>query len=199
MTLRGKRWVLFGGSLVFLTASLLLPGELGKLAVLLLGAAALLVFLYRNMGELTGVEEGNPKLGLLQQTVLFTFGFLALAVGAVWLVATGRVSERQEELLAAGLVCVFLVYFGNIAPRLPFNRYVGFRLPWTVTDEDTWVLCHRLVGCLTLPVVVLYVAAVLALPGKIVQVSAVLVLVIWMGIPGVLSGLFYYRKYHPKT
>ena len=103
MTLRRKRWVLFLGSLAFLTASLLLPGELGKLAVLLLGAAALLVFLYRNMGELTGVEEGNLKLGLLQQTVLFTFGFLALAVGAVWLVATGRVSERQEELLAAGL------------------------------------------------------------------------------------------------
>ena len=69
----------------------------------------------------------------------------------------------------------------------------------TVTDEDAWVLCHRLVGCLTLPVVMLYIAAVLALPGKIVQVSAVLVLVIWMGIPGVLSGLFYYRKYHPKT
>ena len=67
MTLRGKRWVLFGGSLAFLTASLLLPGELGKLAVLLLGAAALLIFLYRNMGELTGVEEGNPKLGLLSR------------------------------------------------------------------------------------------------------------------------------------
>lgn len=164
MTLRRKRWVLFLGSLAFLTASLLLPGELGKLAVLLLGAAALLVFLYRNMGELTGVEEGNPKLGLLQQTVLFTFGFLALAVGAVWLVATDRVGERQEELLAAGLLCVFMVYLGNIAPRLPFNRYVGFRLPWTVTDEDTWIVCHRLISYLTLPALVLYVAGVLALP-----------------------------------
>lgn len=34
---------------------------------------------------------------------------------------------------------------GNIAPKLPFNRYVGFRLPWTVTDEDTWIFTHRLV------------------------------------------------------
>lgn len=198
MTLRRKRWVLFLGSLAFLTASLLLPGELGKLAVLLLGAAALLVFLYRNMGELTGVEEGNPKLGLLQQTVLFTFGFLALAVGAVWLVATGRVSERQEELLAAGLLCVFMVYLGNIAPRLPFNRYVGFRLPWTVTDEDTWIVCHRLISYLTLPALVLYVAGVLALPGRVVQVTIVAMLV-WAGIPVTLSGLFFYRKFHPKT
>ena len=198
MTLRGKRWVLFGGSLVFLTASLLLPGEMGKLAVLLLGAAALLVLLYRNMGELTGVEEGNPKLGLLQQTVLFTFGFLALAVGAVWLVATDRVGERQEELLAAGLLCVFMVYLGNIAPRLPFNRYVGFRLPWTVTDEDTWIVCHRLISYLTLPALVLYVAGVLALPGRVVQVTIVAMLV-WAWIPAALSGLFFYRKFHPKT
>ena len=199
MSLRHKRWVLFLGSLAFLAASLLLPGEAAKLAVLVLGAVALLIFLYRNMEELTQVEADSPRLGLMKQTVVFSFAFLALAVGAVWLVKTGHVSPRQEELLTAGLVCVLVLYIGNVSPRLPFNRYVGFRLPWTVTDEDAWVLCHRLVGCLTLPVVVLYVAAVLALPGKIVQVSAVLVLVIWMGIPGVLSGLFYYRKYHPKT
>ena len=49
MSLRHKRWVLFLGSLAFLAASLLLPGEAAKLAVLVLGAAALLIFLYRNM------------------------------------------------------------------------------------------------------------------------------------------------------
>lgn len=198
MRLRHKRRVLFGGSLVFMAATLLLPGEMGKLAALVLGAAALLIFLYRNMGELTQVEADSPRLGLLKRTVIFSFGFLALAIGGVWLVKTGHVSPRQEELLAAGLVCVAMLYIGNISPRLPFNRYVGFRLPWTVTDEDTWVLCHRLVGCLTLPVAVLYMAAVLALPGRIVPVSVGLVLVVWMGIPGVLSALFYYRKFHPK-
>ncbi len=197
MTLRGKRWVLFLGSLAFMAASILLPGEMGKLAVLLLGAAALLIFLYRNMGEMTGVEEGSPKLGLLKQTVMFTFAFLALAAGAVWLVTTGRVSERQEELLAAGLVCVAMVYIGNVSPRLPFNRYVGFRLPWTVTDEDTWIMCHRLVGYTTMPTVVLYVAGVLALPGAVAPVS-ITALLVWAGIPGVLSAVFYYKKFRPR-
>ena len=199
MSLRHKRWVLFVGSLVFMTVTLLLPGEWGKLAVLVLGAVALLLFLYRNMGELTQVEADSPRLGLMKQTVIFSLVFLALAMGAVWLVKTGRVSPRQEELLVAGLVCVAMVYIGNISPRLPFNRYVGFRLPWTVVDEDTWVLCHRLIGCLTLPVAVLYMAAVLALPGKIVQVSVGLVLVVWMGIPGVLSAVFYYKKFRPRA
>ena len=199
MSLRHKRWVLFLGSLAFMTAALLLPGEQSKLAALVLGAVALLIFLYRNMGELTQVEADSPRLGLLKQTVIFSFVFLALAVGAVWLVKTNHVSPRQEELLTAGLVCVLVLYIGNVSPRLPFNRYVGFRLPWTVADEDTWVLCHRLIGCLTLPVVVLYIAAVLTLPGRIVQVSVGLVLVVWMGIPGVLSGLFYHRKFRPKA
>ena len=198
MSLRHKRWVLFLGSLVFMAVTLLLPGEQSKLAALVLGAAALLIFLYRNMGELTQVEADSPRLGLLKQTVIFSFVFLALAMGAVWLVRTGHVSPRQEELLTAGLVCVLVLYIGNVSPRLPFNRYVGFRLPWTVADEDTWVLCHRLIGCLTLPVAVLYMAAVLALPGKLVQVSVGLVLVVWMGIPGGLSGRFYYKKFHPK-
>ena len=198
MMLKGKRWVLFLGSLAFLTASLLLPGELGKLAVLLLGAVALLAFLYRNMGELTQVEQSSPKLGLLKQTVIFSFAFLALAAGAVWLSRTGRVSGRQEELLAVGLVSAAMLYIGNVSPRLPFNRYVGFRLPWTVTDEDTWILCHRLVGYTTLPTAVLYVAGILALPGAMALVSVTAIL-IWMGIPGGLSGLFFYRKFHPKT
>ncbi|HIT32462.1 MAG TPA: SdpI family protein [Candidatus Enterenecus stercoripullorum] len=198
MILKGKRWVLFLGSLAFLTASLLLPGELGKLAVLLLGAVALLAFLYRNMGELTQVEQSSPKLGLLKQTVIFSFAFLALAAGAVWLSRTGRVSGRQEELLAVGLVSAAMLYIGNVSPRLPFNRYVGFRLPWTVTDEDTWILCHRLVGYTTLPTAVLYVAGILALPGAMALVSVTAIL-IWMGIPGGLSGLFFYRKFHPKT
>ena len=85
MSLRHKRWVLFLGSLAFLAASLLLPGEAAKLAVLVLGAAALLIFLYRNMEELTQVEADSPRLGLMKQTVVFSFAFLALAVGAVWL------------------------------------------------------------------------------------------------------------------
>lgn len=125
MTLRRKRWVLFLGSLAFMTASLLLPGETGKLVVLLLGAAALLVFLYRNMGEMTGVEEGSPKLGVLKQTIIFSAGFVVLAVWLVWLDRRKLVSERGAELLCAGLVCMFMLFTGNIAPKLPFNPLCG--------------------------------------------------------------------------
>lgn len=143
MTLKHKRRVLLAGSLAFFLLCLLLPGQWGKLVVLVVGALALLGFLYCNMGELTQVEEGSPKLGVLKQTVIFSVVLLVLAVGLVWLDRRKLVDERGSELLCAGLICLFMLFAGNIAPKLPFNRYVGFRLPWTVTDDDTWILSHR--------------------------------------------------------
>lgn len=90
--------------------------------------------------------------------MIFSVVLLVLAVGLVWLDRRKLVDERGSELLCAGLICLFMLFAGNIAPKLPFNRYVGFRLPWTVTDEDTWILSHRLVGYAALPLAVLYLA-----------------------------------------
>ena len=187
MTLKHKRRVLLAGSLAFFLLCLLLPGQWGKLVVLVVGALALLGFLYCNMGELTQVEEGSPKLGVLKQTVIFSVVLLVLAVGLVWLDRRKLVDERGSELLCAG----------NIAPKLPFNRYVGFRLPWTVTNEDTWILSHRLVGYAALPLAVLYLAGVLSGVGHFPALTGG-ILLLWLGIPGVLSLIFYYKKFHPK-
>ena len=82
MTLKHKRRVLLAGSLAFFLLCLLLPGQWGKLVVLVVGALALLGFLYCNMGELTQVEEGSPKLGVLKQTVIFSVVLLVLAGSA---------------------------------------------------------------------------------------------------------------------
>ena len=197
MTLKNKRRVLLAGSLAFFLLCLLLPGQWGKLVVLVVGALALLGFLYCNMGELTQVEEGSPKLGVLKQTVIFSVVLLVLAVGLVWLDRRKLVDERGSELLCAGLICLFMLFAGNIAPKLPFNRYVGFRLPWTVTDEDTWILSHRLVGYAALPLAVLYLAGVLSGVGHFPALTGG-ILLLWLGIPGVLSLIFYYKKFHPK-
>ena len=148
-------------------------------------------------GELTQVEEGSPKLGVLKQTVIFSVVLLVLAVGLVWLDRRKLVDERGSELLCAGLICLFMLFAGNIAPKLPFNRYVGFRLPWTVTDEDTWILSHRLVGYAALPLAVLYLAGVLSGVGHFPALTGG-ILLLWLGIPGVLSLIFYYKKFHPK-
>src|SRR5690606_24631446 len=39
--------------------------------------------------------------------------------------------------------------------NIPFNRFIGLRLPWTIRDEDTWNIAHRLLGSITFPLIVL--------------------------------------------
>ena len=45
-----------------------------------------------------------------------------------------------ERYFAAALVLAVLLFLGNLAPKLPFSRHTGLRLPWTVADEDTWTV-----------------------------------------------------------
>lgn len=81
-----------------------------------------------------------------------------------------------------------------ISPRLPFNRHTGLRLPWTVQDEDTWKVAHRILGITALPVALCYIAAsIIADDPKTVTLCAV---AFWIGLPAVLSYIYYYRKMH---
>ena len=104
------------------------------------------------------------------------------------------------QILLTAVVTVMLLFFGFISPKLPFNRYTGFRLPWTVRDEDTWNVAHKILGCLALPLAVLYPAACW-MAGDSAQTWAALtggVLLLWTGIPGALSLVFFWKKTHGR-
>ena len=95
-----------------------------------------------------------------------------------------------------GFLAVIMVFCGLISPRLPFQRHTGLRLPWTVRDEDTWNLAHRILGMISLPFALLYVAASLTMNDfKTVSLVAV---AFWIGIPGLLSYIFFWKKYHGR-
>lgn len=73
-------------------------------------------------------------------------------------------SEASEKLFAMILVTGIIVFMGIVLPKLPFTRYTGLRLPWTVSDEDTWNVVHRILGIISIPLAVLYIACALILP-----------------------------------
>lgn len=62
-----------------------------------------------------------------------------------------RLSESGEKLCAMFLLAAVMILSGLISPRLPFNRHTGLRLPWTVQDEDTWNVAHRILGYTAVP------------------------------------------------
>nr|WP_284693963.1 SdpI family protein [Paeniclostridium ghonii] len=81
--------------------------------------------------------------------------------------------------------------FGNYAPKIPFNRYLGLRLPWTIRDEDTWKLAHKILGYTSFPIaIIMFIASFFF---KIETVSTICVLS-WIIIPGLYSFIFYYKK-----
>lgn len=83
-----------------------------------------------------------------------------------------------------------------ISTRLPFNRHTGLRLPWTVHDEDTWNVAHRVLHDLSIPIVLLYLVCTLTVPDfETVTLCAV---ALWVGLPSVISGVFFWEKMHGR-
>lgn len=187
------RWMLLIFSLLGLLSAVFIPFPVLKLALLCALSAACLVILYRNMDSLTGYSEESPKNRTMKWITVFNGALLLLCIGAVWLGENGYLGNVSEEWLAVALVSVVMVVLGNLAPKIPFNRYTGLRLPWTVRDEDTWRLAHRILGYISFPLVFLYGA--LLLSGVEIGTATGAVVFFWIVIPGGISFLFYRRKF----
>lgn len=187
------RWLLLAFSLAVMLCALLIPFPIIKLSVLCALSVGCLVILYRNMEALTGSPEGSPKNCSMKWITIFNLLLLALCVGAVWLQQNGHLGEIEESWLAVGLVMVVLLVLGNLAPKIPFNRYTGLRLPWTIRDEDTWRLAHRVLGYISFPLAFLYAALLLC--GVGIETSTGIVILSWIAVPGGISYFFYRRKF----
>ncbi len=187
------RWMLLIFSLLGLLSAVFIPFPVLKLALLCALSAACLVILYRNMDSLTGYSEENPKNRTMKWITVFNGVLLLLCIGVVWLGENGYLGNVSEEWLAVALVSVVMVVLGNLAPKIPFNRYTGLRLPWTVRDEDTWRLAHRILGYISFPLVFLYGALLLC--GVEIGTATGIVIFSWIIIPGGISFLFFRRKF----
>lgn len=176
-----------------------------ELAAFLVSAACMLAavwVLYRHLGELTDLSADNPKMKTLKFVTVFNAALLLLLILFVVLTGTGVVtlSEDGEAYLACALVTVLMLIFGNISPKLPFSRHTGLRLPWTVADEDTWIVAHRILGYLALPAALLSVSGMLVISNANRRVMfCVGVCLGWILIPSLLSYVFYWRKFHGKA
>lgn len=173
-----------------------------KLLAFLISAVSLLSavwILYRHLADLTGISEDNPKLKTLKFVTVFDAAILILMVVFVILLETGAVSlsDSGESYLASAITVIIMLVLGNICPKLPFNRHTGLRLPWTVTDEDTWIVAHRIVGYLTLPAALVIITGMLLFRSANARsICCICCFLLWIAIPGVLSYIFYWKKFH---
>lgn len=166
-------------------------------SIVLIGGCVLAatIVLYRNLALLTRISTNDLRLGVLRLTTLVNIGIIFIAMLTALLSATGVLafSEHSERLFAMCFITVIMIFLGIVSPRLPFQRHTGLRLPWTVRDEDTWNVAHRILGIISLPLALLYIAASLTLEDF--ETASLITILLWIGIPGVLSFIYYQRTY----
>ena len=169
-------------------------------SILLVGACMLAatIVLYRNLALLTSVTTDDLQIGILRVTTLFNMVILIIGIVVSFLIVRGVItfSENEEKIFAMIFLSCVMILMGVVSPKLPYNRHIGLRLPWTVQDEDTWKLAHRILGYISLPIVLFYIACVWIIPNfEVVSTCAMLV---WIGIPGGISYIYFYKKYHVR-
>lgn len=159
---------------------------------------AAVMILYRNLALMSRVTTEDMRLGVLRTVTVVNLGILTMCIITAILTAAGvlQFSPRHEKLITMLVIAAVMIFFGMISPKLPFTRHTGLRLPWTVQDEDTWNLAHRILGYISLPLALLYAGCSLTLADfEAVTLTA---MALWIGIPAVFSLVFFRKKVKGK-
>ena len=174
--------------------ALLVENEI--VSILLAGVCTLAAVnvLYRNLALLTSITTDDLRTGILRVTTFFNIGILLAGIVFALLVAFDLItfSENGEKMFAMALVSCVILFAGIVSPKLPFSKHTGLRLPWTVQDEDTWNIAHRIVGYISFPVVLLYIACTWTISNF--EIVTLCTMIVWLGIPGGISYVHFHKK-----
>ena len=189
-----KRGLILTLSIAAILIALVIKNE--TMAIIGIGACILAaaMVLYRHLDLLTRLTTDDVKIGVLRLTTIFDILIFAVVTIFALLSTLNSItfSENDEKILAMVIVFSVIFFSGIICPRLPFSKHTGLRLPWTVQDEETWNIAHRILGYIALPLALLYVACSLTIANfEAVTLTA---MIAWIGIPGVVSFVFYAKK-----
>lgn len=92
---------------------------------------------------------------------------------------------------------VFFAYLGNLMYNIKPNYFAGIRTPWTLEDEDTWKVTHRLAGKMWFAGGVAIVLLTLLSDSSFARVFFIAAIAI-MALTPVVYSYVYYKKNHPK-
>ena len=164
-------------------------------SILMAGICMLIaaIVLYRNLALFTSLTTDDLRIGIFRVTTLCNISILIIGIVFAFLSAVDVItfSENGEKLFAMVLLSCIMVFIGIVSPKLPYNRHTGLRLPWTVRDEDTWKIAHRILGFISFPMVLLYIACALTISDF--EIVSVVTMLIWISIPGGISYIYFYK------
>jgi uncharacterized membrane protein len=146
--------------------------------------------------QIAGLSKENPKLKTMRRLNHLTMAVIVISFAVIqWVPSVKTLFIDNESMFSIAIVSVIMIVIGNTAPKLPFNRYMGLRLPWTVRDEMTWRIAHKLLGYITFPLVAIMIAGGILVDAENFIKYSILA---WVAIPGLYSAWYYYLRLSSK-
>lgn len=189
-----KRGIIITLSFLSLILALTTKNEIVSILSIAICLLLSILILYRNLALLTSLTTDDMRIRILRITTIFNVIIFLVCVILSILIGLDliKINAENEKLLAMSIISCVILFSGIISPKLPFTKHTGLRLPWTVQDEDTWNLAHRIIGYISFPIVILYIAATFSIDNfETVTLGA---MIAWIGIPGLLSLVYYFQK-----
>ena len=156
-----KRGIIITLSFLSLILALTIKNEIVSILSIATCLLLSILILYRNLALLTSLTTDDMRIRILRITTIFNVIIFLVCVILSILIGLDliKINAENEKLLAMSIISCVILFSGIISPKLPFTKHTGLRLPWTVQDEDTWNLAHRIIGYISFPIVILYIAA----------------------------------------
>ncbi|MBO4414689.1 MAG: SdpI family protein [Lachnospiraceae bacterium] len=130
----------------------------------------------------------SPKIFAV---TLWLFPLISLAVAAA-IYAYNLGSGMNAALIGGLILGVLLIVAGNYLPKARQNYTFGYKIPWTLADEDNWNRTHRLAGFLWMAGGILIVVGTLT--GSSGIYAAIAVLAAAALIPIIYSYILHIKK-----
>ena len=186
-------WPLTIMSALIISVSLIVEPGQWKIALIGAGIIIGLGMLDSYTPKIAQLPESDLKVKTMRRlNRFFMVFFTAVFAYYLWYPGAEALILESENGLAFIVTLAVMGIIGGSAPKLPFNRYMGLRLPWTVRDEETWNVAHKWLSYVTFPVIILMITAYFF---NIERVEVVKYGVLsWIAIPAAYSGWIYYKR-----
>ena len=184
--------IIFAGTSVLMLILGLTIEDSNKISSIIGFIAVLALIIFEmNADKIFKLSKDNPKVKTIKSITKLNIGLIILVALSMTLEPVKSIPKENLNMIITLVLALYIMIFGNVAPKIPFNRYLGFRLPWTIRDEETWRIAHRLLGYLSIPIGIIMIIASFYFSIEQVVLWSVGLLIL---IPGVYSGYFYYKK-----
>lgn len=117
--------------------------ELGVVAGILMVVSLFVFFLFKNLHRFDPKRKEHPPSSTFTK---LGFGLVIfLAALSILIIDSGRNNNSSPNLMFP-LIGFLFAFIGNYMINIKPNYFAGFRVPWTLNNDENWRKTHQLGG-----------------------------------------------------